>query len=414
MFIVIILQDQFRSGGMYEDNLMETLVATVPHWYESDYAQNTYELNLDKDTLKFRSHYPLTPRLQMLYLYMQNHLDCWQSKMPAIPTPRSLQQVEEDVAVRWLEIFDSKVNWNKFIAYIEYVRFRTYENTRVMINLVIGDGDGTLTLSDSSIQKIVDPLSSNQQVYFRVDRELRFLDYQEILWREVRESSEYKFVPEFLEPFASILQDGEFSIHLTWHGDVFIMDSRGLLAANRKGRWHVYDAQTFKSSVCSIVSNITVGNNLFELMFDISYRRHGALLVYDPDHKVLAQVVNPLSIIGGDSPSPDAARAMLSPVIREIQLGRTDRLIRKKNLFLEIAGLDGAVIYDDEEILAIGAMIRQHPNIGSYLGARTTATQSAYRYGGIPIKVSADGDIQILFESTDNEGRGGDAEMMFS
>ena len=398
---------------MSEEILMETAVATVPQWYESEYAQNTYELSLDKTVFRFCSHNPLTPQLHLLHLYMQNALGRWRTQMPAIPTPRSLQQVEEEVAVRWLENFDATVNWNKFIAYIEYVRFRTYENDRVMINLVIGAGDGMLPLSDKTIQKIVDPLSSSQQVYFRVDRELRFLDYQEILWKEIRESSEYKFIPAFLEPFASILQEGEFSVHLTRHGDIFIMDSRGLITANRKGRWHVYDAQTLKNSVCAILGNITVGNNLFELMFNISYRRHGALLVYDPAHKVLAQVVNPESIIGGESPSPDAARAMLSPVIREIRLGRTDRLISKKNLFLEIAGLDGAVIFDDGELLAVGAMIKSHPNLGSYLGARTIATQSAYRYGGIPIKVSADGDIQILFESSDHNHRASDAELTF-
>jgi hypothetical protein len=368
---------------------------------------------MDKIVFKFRSHNPLTSKLDMLQTYMQNSLDGWLLQMPAIPTPRSLQQVEEDIATRWLEIFDQTVNWNKFIAYIESVRFRTYENSRVMTNLIIGSGQGTLSLSDANIQKIVDPLSSGMQVYFRVDRELRFLDYQEILWKEVRDSSEYRFIPEFLEPFASILQEGEFSVHLHRHGDFFIMDSRGLLAANRKGRWRVYDTQTFKNSVCGIMGNFTVGSNLFELMFDLSYRRHGALLVYDPAHKVIGQVVNPQSVMGGESPSPDAARAMLGPVIRDIQLGRTDRLVRKKNLFLEIAGLDGAVIFDDEELLAVGAMIKQHPNLGSYLGARTIAAQSAYRYGGIPIKISADGEIQILFESSDNEGRASDAELTF-
>lgn len=398
---------------MYENILMETAVATVPHWYSSAYAKNTYELTLDKAVFRFQSHNPLMPNLQMLQTYMQNNLDVWRSKMPAVPTPRSLQQVEEDIAVRWLETFDPTVNWNKFIAYIEYIRLRTYENNRVMTNLVIGRGEGALSLSDGTIQKIVDPLSSGTQVYFRVDRELRFLDYQEILWKEVHESSEYRFIPEFLEPFASILWEGEFSVHLHRHGDIFIMDSRGLLAANRKGHWYVYDSQTFKNSVCGIMGNDIVGSNLFELMFDLSYRRHGALLVYDPEHKVIGNVVNTQSIIGGGSPSPDAARAMLSPVIRDIRLGMTDRLTRKKNLFLEIAGLDGAVIFDGEELLAVGAMIKQHTNLGSYPGARTIAAQSAYRYGGIPIKVSADGEIQILFESSDNEGRSSDAELTF-
>ena len=72
-----------------------------------------------------------------------------------------------------------------------------------------------------------------------------------------------------------------------------------------------------------------------------------------------------------------------------------------------------AVIFDDQELLAIGAMIKQHPRLGSYLGARTIAAQSVHRYGGIPIKVSTDGEIQILFESSDNEGHSSDAELTF-
>ncbi|MFA6449952.1 MAG: hypothetical protein WCX65_10805 [bacterium] len=398
---------------MHEDILMRTAISTVPHWYESEYAKNTYELTLNKTTLKFCCHNPITPKLHMLHTYMQNSLDLWRSQMPVFPTPRSLQQVEENVAVRWLEICDSSINWDKFISYIEFVRLRTYENDSVALNLVIGSGESSMSLMDDNIQKILDPLAASQQVYFRVDKDLRFIDYQEILWREVREASEYKFIPSFLEPFASILQDGEFSAHLHRRGDIFIMDSHGLLAANRKGHWHIYDANTFKNSVCGIMGNITVGNNVFELIFDLSYQRRGALLVYDPQHKVIDHVVNPQSVIGGGSPSPDAARAMLSPVIRGIRLGKTDRLIRKKNIFLEIAVLDGAVIFDDEELLAVGAMIKQHPELGDCIGARTTATQSAYRYGGIPVKVSADGDIHILFESSDNEGCASDAELTF-
>ena len=400
---------------MYKSIVMETAVSTVPHWYLSESAKNTYELSMDKTIFKFQSHNPLTPKLSSLHAYIQNNLDSWFFKMPAIPTQRSLQQVEEDIAIKWLEMSDPTINWHKFIAYIENVRFRTYENSHVMTNLIIGNngGHGHLSLSDQAIQKIIDPLSSGMQVYFRVDKELQFLDYQEILWKEVCESSEYRFIPEFLEPFASILQKGEFSMHLHRHGDIFIMDSRGLLASNRKGRWHIYDAQSVKSSVCDIMGNVTIGSNLFELMFDLSYRRHGALLVYDPNHKVIEHVVNPQSIIGGDSPSPDTARAMISPAIRNIQLGRTDRLVSKKNLFLEVAGLDGAVIFDDKELIAVGAMIKQHPKLDSYLGGRAIAAKSAYQYGGIPINISSDGEIYIFFQSSDNEGQMSDAEMTF-
>jgi hypothetical protein len=398
---------------MNQEIVMGTAVGVVPHWYLSPYARNTYELSAKQSVFKFSSHSPLTPNLMLLQAFIQSRLADWLAKMPDSPAPRALQQIEEEIAVRWLEISNPAVNWNKFIAYIEHIRFRTYENTRVMTNLVIGSGRGTHSLADEKIQKIIDPLSSNMQVYFRVDQDLRFLDYQEILLKDVSESPEYRFIPEFLEPFASILQAGEFSMHLHRHGDFFIMDARGLLAANRKGHWHLYDAPSVKNSVCAVLGSDALGSSLFELMFNLSYRRHGALLVYDPQHLVLGQIMNPESVIGGESPSPDEARGMIAPVIRDIQLGRTDRLVRKKNLFLEVAGLDGAVVFDDQELLALGAMIKPHPRLGSYLGARTIAAHSAYRYGGVPVKVSTDGEIQILFKSSDPEGHTGDAELKF-
>lgn len=399
---------------MFENVVMKTAAATVPHWYTSETGRHTYSLKHGGVPFNFQSHNPMTPNLYMLHGYMQNNIGAWMSRMPGIPSPRFLQQVEEDIAIRWLEMYDEDVDWTKFIAYIEQVRFRTYENNQVRINYIIGAGKGSVSMTDSSIQKIVDPLSSSMQVYFRVDRDLRFLDYQEILWKQVSESLVHRFVPEFLEPFASTLQEGEFSVHLHEHGDIFIMNSGGLIAANRKGRWRVYDAQTFKYSVCGVTGNMSVGANLFELMFDLSYRRHGALLVYDPRHAVLEHIVNPQSMISSKSIAQDAARAMLGPVIRDIAMGRSERIERKKNLLLEIAGLDGAIVFDDDEIIAIGAMIRQHSSLtAARFGARSIAAQSAYCYGAVPVKISADGEIQLLFKSVDNEGRSSDAEMVF-
>ena len=70
-------------------------------------------------------------------------------------------------------------------------------------------------------------------------------------------------------------------------------------------------------------------------------------------------------------------------------------------MFAELAGLDGATVFDDRSVLAFGAIIRTHPLTGDHFGARTTAAYSAYRWGGVPIKISADGEIAVLFSSGD-------------
>jgi hypothetical protein len=49
-------------------------------------------------------------------------------------------------------------------------------------------------------------------------------------------------------------------------------------------------------------------------------------------------------------------------------------------------------------------MIASHPAAGDHAGARTTAAQSALAFGAHPIKVSTDGDIEILFDREDGAG----------
>ena len=68
-----------------------------------------------------------------------------------------------------------------------------------------------------------------------------------------------------------------------------------------------------------------------------------------------------------------------------------------------MACVDGAVVFDDHHLLAVGALIRSHPSVGNQLGARTTAARSAYLWGARPIKVSSDGDVTVYFKSRNGE-----------
>ena len=140
--------------------------------------------------------------------------------------------------------------------------------------------------------------------------------------------------------------------------------------------------------------------HLFSVVLDLSYRGRGALLVYDPRRAVLEHVINADdAVIGGPDPLGDMARRLLSAAIAPIRITEPSLARRKKRLFLEIASLDGAVLFDDDGVLAVGAMIKAYPHVGGHLGARTTAMHSAYLWGGRPIKISADGEIVIPFLS---------------
>ena len=85
--------------------------------------------------------------------------------------------------------------------------------------------------------------------------------------------------------------------------------------------------------------------------------------------------------------------------IEGIAIGKKAGCIKKKRQLIELACIDGAIIFDDNNLLAVGALIRSHPDTGSQLGARITAARSAYLWGAHPIAVSSDGDVTVHFQS---------------
>lgn len=397
-----------------EELTMKSIIEVVPQWYISDYGPNKFILSVNGQSITFFSHRPLTPHLSDLLLYVKSNLLIWVSSLPSFPSLSDVAKIKQNVALKWLQLCNNKINWQKVLAYSEELSFRTYENSPVTVNIVISEGTGLHDLTDKSIQKIIDPLASGQQTYIKVDYDINFLDYEEILWSKINDTTEYKFNPEFLQPIVSILGAGDYSLHLTSKGDVIIISRGGLLASCRKSQWHIYDVATFKNCIHDIIGNYRVSCNLFEIVFDLSYKRHGALLVYDRNHSVISEVVNTDSIItAAHGGTPDLARKILSNSIKSIRMEDSRHENRKKRLFLEIASLDGAVIFDPNQILSFGSMIKTHPSAGSHYGARTTAAQSAYQYGGKAIKISSDGDITLLFKSKDIEDNECDAFLKF-
>ncbi len=403
---------------MYEELLFKTIVSVVPQWYTASHGPNRKLLKLGNSSIGFCSPRPLPIVLQRLLGFAQEHVEHWLELINTFP--EAVELIQERLALKWLMFHGSDISWQDLLDYFRTLRYRTYENEQVNLNLVVGEGNGSLQVTSPALQKLLDPLATSLHVFLRVDKSLRFLDYQEISWSEIDETREYKFHPEFLQPFASTLKPGEFSVHQTHAGDLIIMNHIGLLASKRKGRWHLYDVPTFRNCIAEVLGqpihgqistghslkalHDRVGTNLFEIVFDLSYKRHGALLIYDPSSEIIPRITNRKSILGtGTLEAPDVHQ-IIGSVVRQIQMGHERRVARKKRLFLELASMDGALIFDQQKILAFGAMIEPHPDVGSHPGARTTAAHSAFSWGGLPVKISSDGDILIMFRSEDRRG----------
>ena len=239
------------------------------------------------------------------------------------------------------------------------------------------------------------------------------------------------------------------------------MNKDGLLAARRKRKWKIYDVRTFKNGLAQCMGKATVGANLFEIVFDLSFARYGSLLVYDPRHQLRDRILNRQCIVfpgwkdegkangngsakgngnaangvlvcaasnnghaangngssnghpadgnaraanaipsGNDSPVASiACQDLIARSVMDLGLGEGVGALKRKRRLIELARVDGAVIFDDQHLLAVGAIIKSHPDVGSQLGARTTAAKSAYLWGAHPVKVSSDGDVTIYFKS---------------
>jgi hypothetical protein len=184
------------------------------------------------------------------------------------------------------------------------------------------------------------------------------------------------------------------------------MDGEGLLAARRNRKWKVYDVRTFKNSLALCLGKHTVGANLFEIVFDMSFRRYGALFIYDPRHATQQHIRNPASFVypvwksnGKHESELESAQRLIGRSLGCLAMGEGMEALRRKRRLIELARVDGAVIFDDHHLLAVGAIVESHPAVGSQLGARSTAARSAYLWGAHPVKVSSDGDVVVHFTS---------------
>jgi hypothetical protein len=392
---------------MREKFVFDSIIGAVPQWFENTVPRKPNEpavyfdfiLSVGGSTFRFSSHRNLTPKLALLHAYCIQTANEWIQRLPRILSSSAQKEITQDIATFWLNSCSSEIDWYKFIAYAEELLFRTYENIPVSSNLLICISEyGSQDITDSSIQKFLDPLATSMQTYLKVDQNAKLLSYEQIDWSQISDTSAYKFNPEFLQPFASTLEQYQYSFHVTIKGDILIMNAGGLVASCRKGKWHIYSTNTLKNCIGDIASNYRIGCNIFEVLLDLSYKRHGALVIYDPRHTVIKQVVNAESLLINNS-DIDTPRSMLASSLRTIGMGSENNSKRKKRILLELASMDGAVIFDSQKILSFGSMINTHPEAGNHAGARTTAFESAYLYGGHPFKVSSDGDISLRFDA---------------
>ena len=409
--------DVLRSAT--EAEIGREIIRLVPHWYEAECGPDEYSIPIAQYTARFFNHGKLSTNLNRL-------LSTIRARTEELPVDRMLEYagatdvIVEGFAAEWLRMQSREPDWVKLIKYLETVSRRTSENLPVALTLIVRPGAGIGDITQAHLQKFFDRLAASPFTftYLAVDADLRLMNYGSVEWSHINNATSCKFYPEFLHPIHSIMDDTDLVAHLTPHGDLVIMDKAGVLAMKRKKKWRLYDVRQFKSSLAYCLGNRDVAANLIEVIFDLSFKRQGALLVYDPEHRILEHILNPVSLLNPVSilPAPwkvnghtvlnrPCGQSLIGSSIEDIAIGKKSGSIKKKRQLIELACIDGAIVFDDTNLLAVGALIRTHPDAGSHLGARTNAARSAYLWGAHPISVSSDGEVSVHFQSRSLDGQ---------
>lgn len=386
---------------MHEQELLHQLVDTVPHWYLAEHGPGSHSLTVGSGHLEFFSHTRPSPKLSAVLDLIERRLPQWAASLPEVAAFRDLSIVQREFTLAWLRQHDPEVAWDRLLAWADRLELRTSEHRNQSLNLILSPGTGTIDVTQVSLQKGLDSIATTDDVFLEVDKQLHFLDYREITKEDVCAIRSPSLGPAFLDPFASVLGLGQWSFHMTEQGERVILDREGLLAAFRKGRWFIYDRPALLEAASAIFGEAEVGRNVLLTALDLSYLRRGGLLVFDPAHRVVEHVVGSgLRATEAEDRAPDI-QSLLSGRVATIRMGAHDERESQRKLLFELATLDGAVLFDRTSVLTFGGVLHLHDAAQRHLGARTTAAYSAFHWGGVPIMISTDGEITIVFESAD-------------
>jgi len=394
-----------------EEKILCVIHDLVPHWNISSCQFDTkkIKIRIGKTQKLIESPKSVSPSgelskwIKEVEILIDNILSMASSGSEIIDIQISQSMLVE----KWLQVLGFNLNWFDLFDYNRKLEYRTYENASIGFTFIYNpEFKGTFNIMDENHQKYLDVLGETNYTYIKVDKDWSYVDYDYIDWGKIIASPKYKLVPEFLYPYQCVLNnDKECGITRTKRGDLIIFGKKGLIAAFRKGNWKIYDSATIKNTLKMIVgsSRHWLAANLFDILFDLSYRRHGALIIFDKfDSYSLREnyIVNDYSLF--NSKGSDLHRA-LEDRVSKICINKESPDSVSKPLLLELASADGAlVIKKDGSILGFGSMIKSHLKANTEIGARSSAALSAFYYDTIPFKVSSDGEISILIKDKSN------------
>jgi hypothetical protein len=387
------------------DPLARLIYNTIPEVHqglgEDIYLRQSYE-EVMPDVF---SVFPISPQLKEYFQQCEKILEEIRSNLSSKEYSLIEEEwIQQKFAEAWLKARTQIQNWDLVIDYTRRLARRTVENQSLSKTLVIEKGqagNSSVSMLSQEFSKVVDWLASSQFTFLKVNERLQILSYHAISLSEVKELSSYRFYPDFLHPVLSTLTGQNSTlVHLTQQGDLVIANQDGIIASKRKDRWTIYDPDHIVQSLAKVLNEkigqdirtedpVCVACSLFQILFDMSFRRHGGLLIIDRPDNVK------LYVAGGIERNEGGP---LSSIFPHSPFNGLQYSIPETRKLVELSLVDGALILDPRgNLVQLGARIRSHNETPESFGMRDMAAYSAARYGATAFKVSADGEISVFF-----------------
>lgn len=320
------------------------------------------------------------------------------------------------------------------IQILEQWSVQTYEGNHVTFGFVYdpkatssfsADGYGNWLdfLKDDYAATLTDCIHS----VIKLDGNCDFVEYLSVTERNTVE--EYELSPLLPYRFARIIEKHVkgscVGVFLLSNGDILISKNGAVRLIKRNLKWLNLSYETFLNMVESKVKTGTISTNLIKQIYasvlDVSFSHTGGIIAVIPDISKLttktAPVLNMCDNLLDNHTSSEIEESMRAlprnkrPSPTEIQ----KRMLKRKTIralvdgkkFLdldrklrtELISMDGACILNfDGDVCAVGAIICN--DSGSSGGGRSAAAKKLSAYGGVAVKISTDGYIELFANYT--------------
>ncbi len=391
---------------MNPSSVTRMIFDTIPQIYEAKGGEYPVDLGIPGEKHQIYSILPFSDELRS---YIKNAADIWEELRPLtegdITQVIEREWIQQKFVVAWLKSKTGISTWDSILDYFRRLARRTIENRRLSKTLVIEPGEtvsGAVSLTDSRYFKVLDWLGSTPMTYYRVDERLGLKSLEAISLTEIKDLEGYRFYPDRLHPIVSSLGNSKsVLVHLSEDGAFLVVNRDGVIASKRGGEsWTIFDKDHLIGSVAKVMErqlgeaprsekSYCVACSLFQILFDISMKRHGALIILDhPDNlgRYLAKGIE------RDDRSP------LNRIFTHSPFNGLEFSIPEVRKLLELSSVDGALILDLQgNLVQVGSVVVAYPSAVSHFGTREAAGYSAAKFGATAFKVSADGQVTLFF-----------------